>query len=304
MSSTLVADRVGELIDSVPGVLKAQRFDDIVDRVTTAGHWSLLLVAVLGLVIELIAAMAGNGSAVLWGVGWLVALPLLQYTAVQFLGATRSLVTSNRTTLGSEAFLRCYALVALVVAILALVGAIGWGLDAGSFQIFLFGLALTALALATAWLALNPDLLSIRVDRQSTAGEDALGVLSFFVKTGVRLVPIFYGVTLIVGAVQAVIILLGMIGDSQAELINAVMRAELSAPILLWAALSPFLAYIAFIFYFLVIDLMRGILSIPGAMAGDRPGSARTNAGSSAGRKTSSKKSSAKKTGSRGPGDG
>lgn len=304
LSSTLVADRVGELIDSVPGVLKAQRFDDIVDRVTTAGHWSLLLVAVLGLVIELIAAMAGNGSAVLWGVGWLVALPLLQYTAVQFLGATRSLVTSNRTTLGSEAFLRCYALVALVVAILALVGAIGWGLDAGSFQIFLFGLALTALALATAWLALNPDLLSIRVDRQSTAGEDALGVLSFFVKTGVRLVPIFYGVTLIVGAVQAVIILLGMIGDSQAELINAVMRAELSAPILLWAALSPFLAYIAFIFYFLVIDLMRGILSIPGAMAGDRPGSARTNAGSSAGRKTSSKKSSAKKTGSRGPGDG
>lgn len=304
LSSTLVADRVGELIDSVPGVLKAQRFDDIVDRVTTAGHWSLLLVAVLGLVIELIAAMAGNGSAVLWGVGWLVALPLLQYTAVQFLGATRSLVTSNRTTLGSEAFLRCYALVALVVAILALVGAIGWGLDTGSVQIFLFGLALTALSLATAWLALNPELLSIRVDRQSSAGEDALGVLSFFVKTGVRLVPIFYGVTLVVGAVQAVIILLGMIGDSQAELINAVMLAELSAPILLWAALSPFLAYIAFIFYFLVIDLMRGILSIPGAMAGDRPGSARANTGSSNRRKTSSKKSSAKKTAGRGPASG
>lgn len=304
LSSTLVADRVGELIDSVPGVLKAQRFDDIVDRVTTAGHWSLLLVAVLGLVIELIAAMAGNGSAVLWGVGWLVALPLLQYTAVQFLGATRSLVTSNRTTLGSEAFLRCYALVALVAAILALVGAIGWGLDTGSIQIFLFGLALTALSLATAWLALNPELLSIRVDRQSSAGEDALGVLSFFVKTGVRLVPIFYGVTLVVGAVQAVIILLGMIGDSQAELINAVMLAELSAPILLWAALSPFLAYIAFIFYFLVIDLMRGILSIPGAMAGDRPGSARANTGSGTGRKTSSKKSSAKKTAGRGPASG
>lgn len=302
VSSTLVAERVGALLDGMPGVLKARRFDDIVDRLITAGHWSLLLAAVLGLLIELIGAMAGSGSAILWGIGWLIALPLLQYTAVQFLGVTRELVQSNRSSLGSEAFLRCYALVALVAAILILVGAIIWSIDAGSVQIFLFGLAFTALSVATAWLALNPELLAIRVDRQSSAGEEALGILSFFVKTGVRLVPIFYGVTLVVGVIQAVIILLGMIGDSQAELLAAVSRAELSAPILLWAALSPFLAYLAFVFYFLAIDLMRGILSIPGAIAGDRPGSARANAGSSAGRKTSSKKSSAKKTGSRGSG--
>lgn len=299
VSATLVADRVGALLDGMPGMLKARRFDDIVDRLITAGHWSLLLAAVLGLLIELIGAMAGSGSAILWGIGWLIALPLLQYTAVQFLGVTRELVQSNRSSLGSEAFLRCYALVALVAAILILVGAIIWSIDAGSVQIFLFGLAFTALSVATAWLALNPELLAIRVDRQSSAGEEALGILSFFVKTGVRLVPIFYGVTLVVGVIQAVIILLGMIGASQAELLAAVSRAELSAPILLWAALSPFLAYLAFVFYFLVIDLMRGILSIPGAMAGDRPGGG--SSGSSR-KKSSSRKTSGKKTASRSSG--
>ena len=296
VSATLVADRVGALLDRVPKLLQARRFDDIVDRLTTVGHWSLLAVAVLGLVIELIAAASHDGSAILWGIGWLIALPLLQYTAVQFLGVTRDLVQSNRTTLGSGAFLRCYALVALVAAILILVAAIVWGIDAGSIQVFLFGLAFTAVAVATAWIALSPSLVAINVNRQSSAGEEALGILSFFVKTGVRLVPIFYGVTLLVGAIQAVIILLGMIGDTQVELINAVTRAELSAPLLLWAALSPFLAYLAFVFYFLVIDLMRGILSIPGAMAGDRAGS---NPGGSSRKKSSGKKtSSSKKTGS------
>lgn len=297
VSATLIADRVGSLIGCVPGLLKARRFDELVDRTTTAGHWSLLLLAVLGLVIEGIGAMAGSGSAILWGIGWLLALPLLQYTAVQFLGVIRDLVQSNRTTLGSEAFLRCYALVALVAAILILIGAVVWSIEVGSVQILLFGLAFTALSVATAWLALNPELLAIRIDRQSSAGEEALGLLSFFVKTGVRLVPIFYGVTLVVGAVQAVIILLGMIGDTGPELAAAVTSAELSAPILLWAVLSPFLAYIAFVFYFLAIDLMRGILSIPGALAGDH-----AVGGSGSRKKSSSKKAVGKKTGSRNSG--
>lgn len=304
VSATLFTDRIGKLIDCMPGVLKAGDFDRIVDRVTSLGHWSLLLVALLGLLVEVVAAFAIDGSAILWGIGWLIALPLLQYTAVQFLGVTRELVQANPTRLGSEAFLRCYALVALVAAILLLVGSIIWANDAGSLQVFLFGLAFTALSIATAWLALNPSLLAISVNRGSSAGEEALGILSFFVKTGVRLVPIFYGVTLFVGAIHGVLLLLGMIGDTRIDLIGAVGRAELSAPMLLWAALSPFLAYVAFVFYFLVIDLMRGILSIPGAMAGDRGTGGNRGTSSSRKKSASRKKGSSKKTASRSSNNG
>lgn len=295
--ATQIAERVGGLIGCMPGVLKARRFDELVDRITNAGHWSLLVVAVLGLLIQLVASFAHDGSAIFKGIGWLVVLPLLQYTAIEFLGATRDLVQSNKTQLGSESFLRCYALVALVAAILIFVGSIVWAADAGQLQIFLFGLAFTALSVATAWLALNPSLVAIEVNRSSSAGEEALGILSFFVKTGVRLVPIFYGVTLLVGAIHGVLLVLGMIGDTRIELIGAVARAELTAPMLLWAALSPFLAYIAFVFYFLVIDLLRGILSIPGAMAGDRSGIGGGGGSAVAGKKkaASRKKSASKK---------
>ncbi len=291
-SGTVVAERVGAFLDTARATLKADRFDSISRSLTSAGHWALLLLALLGLVIQLIAATQFGAGEILWGLAWLVALPLLQYVAVQFMDATRSLVTNTRTDLGSEAFLRCYALVAIVAGVVSVVTAIVQGFELGSFWVFLSGLDVTALWLATAWLALNPSLLGIRVNRQSSAGDEAIGVLSFFMKSLVRIVPIFYGVTLLVAAVQAVVLLLGMIGDSAEGIRWAVTYAQFGIPVVLTAVLAPFIAYVAFALYFLVIDLMRSILRISG-----NPGGAGGGGGSRSGRGGGArKKSAAKKT--------
>lgn len=271
---TFLAEGVGGLLDGLTAALKADRFEGLTDGAITAGHWGLLAVAVLGFLIQLVGTAVHGFSAFVVGVGWLVALPLLQYVAVQFLDTTRSMVATNGTPLGSQAFLRAYALVALVAGIVSLVLALGRGIDAGSLQVFLYGLGMAALCLATAWLALNPSLLGIRVNARTNAGEEAIGVLSFFVKTGVRLVPIFYGVAFVVGAVHGLLVLLGMVGDSQFQLAQAVMRAEMSAPLLIWAALSPLVAYVGFVVFFLAIDLMQAILSIPGSVGGGSGGGA------------------------------
>ncbi len=269
-----LAEGVGVLIDRMAGVLRRDAFDDLTDAAITAGHWGLLAVAVLGFLIQLVATAVHGFSAFVVGVGWLIALPLLQYVAVQFLDTTRSMVTNQRTPLGSQAFLRSYALVALVAAIVSLVLAIGRGVDAGSLQVFVYGLGMTALCVATAWLALNPALVGIQVNARTNAGEEAIGVLSFFVKTGVRLVPIFYGVAFAVGAIHGIVTLLGMVGDSSYELRQAILGAELAAPLMLLAALSPFLAYVGFVLYSLVIDLLRSILAIPGSLGGGSGGGA------------------------------
>ncbi|PSQ91227.1 MAG: hypothetical protein BRD57_04990 [Proteobacteria bacterium SW_6_67_9] len=114
-------------------------------------------------------------------------------------------------------------------------------------------------------------------------------------KSLVRIVPIFYGVTLLVAAVQAVALLLGMIGDSAQGIRWAVTFAQLGIPVVLTAVLAPFIAYIAFMLYFLVIDLMRGILRIPASMGrsgggGSRGGGARNK---SAAKKTATSKKKA-----------
>ena len=263
-----LAERVGGLIDRAANVLRANAFERLTDGLITAGHWGLLAVALLGFMIQLAGASVHGFSAFVVGVGWLIGLPLLQYVAVQFVDANRSLVVSSRTPLGSRAFLRSYALVALVAGLVSLALALGRGIDAGSLGTFLYGLALAGLCLATAWIALNPALVGIEVNQRTSAGEEAIGVVSFFVKTGVRLVPVFYGLAFVVGAVHVLIILLGMVGDSSLELRQAIMRAGLIAPLLIGAALAPLIAYVVFVVYSLAIDLLRAILSIPRELGG------------------------------------
>jgi len=294
-SGTAVAERVGAALDAARASLKPDSFDSISRSVTSVGHWALLLLAVLGLVIQLISATQFGGSEILWGLAWLVALPLLQYVAVQFMDATRSLVTNTATNLGSEAFLRCYALVAIVAGVASVVTAIVQGFELGSFWVFLSGLDVTVLWLATAWLALNPSLLGIRVNRQSSAGDEAIGVLSFFMKSLVRIVPIFYGATLLVAAVQAVVLLLGMIGDDAEGIRWAVTYAQFGMPVVLTAVLAPFIAYVAFVLYFLVIDLMRSILRISGNTGGGGGGGSRSGGGGGARKKSAAKKTAASK---------
>lgn len=267
---TWLADRIGGQLDKINRYLHADLFNRIINSATVTGHWALLALAVLGLLIQLVATFVLDGSQFLWGLGWLIMLPLLQYTAVQFLGASRSLVLSNTTTLGSQAFLRSYALIALVVALGVFVTGIALAFQLGSLTPFLSGLAAGVLWLATAWLALNPGLLGIRVSEQSSAGEEAIGILSFFIKSAVRIVPLFYGVALAVGAIQAVVLLLSMIGASRAEIAGSIMGAQGMAFGLVLVIIAPFLAYIAFVVYFLVIDLMRSILSIPRSFAGGK----------------------------------
>ena len=290
-----LAERVGALIDCMPGVLRRDAFEDITDTAITAGHWGLLAVAVLGFLIQVVATAVHGFTAFAVGVGWLVGLPLLQYVAVQFLDTTRSMVTQQRTPLGSQAFLRSYALVALVAAIVSLALALGRGIDAGSLQVFLYGLGMTALCLATAWLALNPALVGIQVNARTNVGEEAIGVLSFFVKTGVRLVPIFYGVAFVVGAIHGVLTLVGMVGDSSFELRQAILRAEFAAPLMVLAALSPFLAYIGFVLYSLVIDLLRSILAIPGNVGGGSASKKKAAASRPARKKRAASTSASKK---------
>ncbi len=307
-SGTAVAERVGAVLDEAQNVLQARRFDALSERVTTAGHWALLLIAALGLLIQLVAATQFGGGEILWGIGWLVALPLLQYVAIQFMDATRSMVTANTTNLSSNAFLRCFALVALVAALISLITAFVQGIDLASFRVFLSGLDITALCIAVAWLALNPSLLGIRVSSQSTASEEAIGVLSFFMKSLVRIVPIFYGVTMIVVFLLGVVLLLGMIGADSAGIAVAVTRAQFAVPVVITAVLAPLAAYVAFALYFLVIDMMRGLLTIPRAVAGSggggssggggrRGGGSRSGGGGgAAAKKTAAKKTAAKKT--------
>lgn len=76
-----------------------------------------------------------------------------------------------------------------------------------------------------------------------------------------------------------------MMGDTRFKILVTVDRAGQTVPLILWAVLAPFLAYVSFVVYYLAIDLMRAIIAIPNAMSGSS-----RSGGSRAGKKTARKK--------------
>jgi hypothetical protein len=109
------------------------------------------------------------------------------------------------------------------------------------------------------WLCLNPSLLNINILPASTAGEEAIGVLTFVMKTLLRLVPIAFGVGVIVGDFQILAAIIRLLRNAEFSIIGA----SSSAWLVLGSAALPLIGYVLFVLNYLVLDVVRAILAIP-----------------------------------------
>jgi hypothetical protein len=138
----------------------------------------------------------------------------------------------------------------------------------GAYSLIFPGMLAFILCEYLAFIALQPAALSISVAPASRAGEEAIGILSFLVKLGLRLVPVAYGVGVVWGAMvlfyacYLALMVSGPAGNSRA----AEETAASGARIVQYSAASPLVSYVLFLFYYLSIDLIRAILSVPGKL--------------------------------------
>jgi hypothetical protein len=123
----------------------------------------------------------------------------------------------------------------------------------------------------------------LTVTAEATAGEEAIGILSFLVKLGVRAVPVVFGVGVLWGAallVYAILLLTvpavggsgilnlgpGVLGReifAALSLSPAQLAAATAAMLLGLAAACPLLAYLGFLVCHVGIELIRALLAIP-----------------------------------------
>jgi hypothetical protein len=203
---------------------------------------------------------------------------VLQYVAGRLLGALDRLSRSTPSRLSSPAFLDCFALLHMIAGLVALVSIAVLAMQMGDLLLVLPGMALFILCQYSAILALNPDALALTITADATAGEEALGVLSFLVKAGARLVPVAFGVGVVWGIalfVQGLVLVfmpprtlesLTRPGDPL-RFLPAKLVATHAGLLVLVFALMPVLAYLAFLAYQFLVEVLRSILAIPGRLA-------------------------------------
>ncbi len=241
-------------------IMTATRYEALESTIEKVGHYALIVGAVLGLAYGVVGAFKWNQlSPALIGVLWIPCAAVAQFAAFKFSNTSRGLIRSSGSQLSSRAFLACLALGSLLLGIIALAGYTYGAIRTDSLSTFGVGLVVFAACELTVWLCLSPSLLNLSIVPASTAGEEAIGVLTFAMKALLRLVPIAFGVGVIVGDFAIVAAIVRLFRDQEFSITGASPAAWL----VLGSAALPLIGYVLFVLNYLALDVIRAILVVP-----------------------------------------
>lgn len=260
------------LVEKIVGGMRKLLTPKLLDFCTrwlrTLGHYSILIASCLSLLIGIIGAIRlKNFNFFLYALAFSIGIFIIQYTAKRFSHAGEILIENNPSSMSSSAFLDSLGLLAMISGIIIFLYNVYLAIDIPSFTPLLYGLAYFLFLEFVALVAFHPHTATLKVVDNTSAGEEAIGIITFFIKKLMRLVPIVFGIGLIVYT-----ILLFVNGFISPGLFSDIKKGFAAQAVfmrfgnIISFALLPFLSYIFFVFAYLVVDLIRAILSIPEKM--------------------------------------
>jgi hypothetical protein len=275
VASTLLGNVVGAVVKRVAGWLNPGLVEASLRLARDVGHYAVLAGGALTLIFTLVLAIRTNSFAVIiGGLGFVAALAVAQFAAQRFLGTADALIANTPGRLSSFAFLECAGLLAVLAAVAALIAGV-----VTAIQIESVAPLIPAVLAAVFWcylgaIALHPELGSMEIGKGSAA-EEAIGIVGFFCKAGLKIVPLFFGMLAVVGAFIVLICIFApnsnlayALGSTVAFVPLPGMQGPgfLGAGAVLIACLLPMAAYFVFLIACLPLELWRSILSLPGKL--------------------------------------
>ena len=274
-AGTFLADWVGKLLGLIRGFLTLSLVDKSINLAKYFGQYAVLLGGALGFIAAIIAAIRHNSFGLfLAGLAFLIALAVAQFAAVKFLDASDKLIESTPSKLSSLAFLDCVGLLTILAALIVLLGGIVGAIKGGGVSVLIVALVSATLLTIFSAVSLNPKLAPVE-SGSASAGEEAIGILAFFLKGMLKLVPLVFALFAVVGAL---ILLVGMFAPNSSfvillsQALPVVPIPGLSGPglsglgVVLTAALLPIITYFMYLIASLPLELWRAILSLPGKL--------------------------------------
>jgi len=227
------------------------------------GHHGITVAMIVGLLFVVFLGIKTDSLLVIcYGLLSVMMLSVFQYTARRLLGAIDLLMASTSTRLSSSAFLDSFALFNLALGVAALVSLSILAIRTSSLTLFLLAVGVSTLCEFVGCIALNPTTINVAFSQEARAGEEAIGIISIYLKVFLRLVPIGFGVGVVLGTLGLVVgsVLIGFGGSKAAQ---GILLGTTSGWVVLISAALPFFGYGIFVLYSLGIDIIRSILMVP-----------------------------------------
>lgn len=269
-----IVERTGDrVLDWVGRVVGAGRYEALAAWLERAGHYGLLTAAGLGILYGIVAGIKSDTlSSVLSGIAWGAVVLIVQYTAAKFSSAGAVLIRSSPSEMASRSFLLCVALLCLFGGVLALVGLTVEAIRQELWAPFALGVVVFMVCEFVVCFCLNPGMLNLSIASSFGAGREAIGVLTFFMKAPVKLVPVLFGSGVLIGCCALAWQLIELFRGSDIYDIFGLPSAYL----ILGAAAVPLASYLLFLLLYLQMDVIRAVLAVPGKLDSlrDRQGQA------------------------------
>jgi hypothetical protein len=273
-SATLLGDFVGSLLNRIAAWLSPSFVESSLAKSRQWGQYAVLGGVGLTLLYAIYAAIKFNSFAFfMTGIAFVAALAVAQFAAIRFLTAATRTIANTPSQISSPAFLECTGLLLLLASAGLLVGGVVAAIRVESVLPLLPAVVIGAAFLYAGATALHPKLVNVELGL-SSAGEECVGLLSFFSKTGLKLVPLFF-LLLAVGGDLAIIASFTQNGQAFASAVTSALQyAPLAVPIdtsagfggsavVMMGALLPMIGYFLFLLGYLAIDLVRAVLVVP-----------------------------------------
>lgn len=224
------------------------------------GLFALYVSAVLGLLASIIFPMRYEisfGYSIAWGLTWFLTCIACHYIAWKFLPGLTNLIKSNPTKLCSTAFLDSIAVSTGILGVLSLVGGVYIWARSSSTGVLVTSLAVFVISEYLFSLCLNPSSLNIIISEKASAGEEFIGLISLFMKCFVKLIPVAFGASIVLVAINLVDLLLL---DGNFFLVISRIPGICAYTAM---ALLPAAGYLIFLQYYFLMDVALSILSLP-----------------------------------------
>jgi hypothetical protein len=245
---------------------------------TVAGHYGLYGAIVLLLAAQIaLSATSHQPFSALWGLVQTLVLTVLQYTAVRCLGVLDRALRAPAGKLASTAFLDSFAILSLFGGFAMLFGFAIAAAQSHAYSSMLGAVAGFILFQYMAVVTLCPEVLHLTIASDASAHEEALGVLAFFGRVGVRLLPVAFGLGVLGGLLWLVyggLFLLEPVDKSavrvadgaavwlQTSWLDAQNAANEAFLLLAVSAACPLLGYVAFLFVNLLVEVLQTLLGV------------------------------------------
>lgn len=230
------------------------------------GRYAVYASIILNLVLSFIVAVKlSNVNMGLRGTGLVMLAVAFHFSAIKSCGAIAQLLRSTPLRMSSNVFLDSVVIISLAIGIIALGGGTVAWIQTQQILEFVMGIAVFVGCLILSVMLLHPDALGIVISKNAGSGEEAIAILSFILTLPIRFVPATFAVLSVSSIITTLIAFLWAFSlkPNGIDLNGTRITIVQSGMALITCAAYPLLAYLYFVFIYLIVDIIRSILLVP-----------------------------------------